>query len=205
MAHQAHNICWNILANNLIHRSPAYPDADLASNLYFRFKPAQGKEVGYFAESFARNIAEHTKCERQKYPAKFDPIQPDEVLLDDRTAERIRPMAYKWCKAYRGWSIARRVDKTAGLCPHRDDDGFFACGCPLPFSERKGSAFLRRYQSNHCYQFFDVNGAAFYNLQVVNALLVLGEMETVLRICSLENDLARWMEMYECYCVVCPR
>ncbi|PYI07532.1 hypothetical protein BO78DRAFT_312984 [Aspergillus sclerotiicarbonarius CBS 121057] len=203
MAHQAHNICWNILANNLVHRSPAYPDADLVSNLYFRFKPTQGKEIGYFAESFARNIAEHTKCERQKYPANFDPIQPDEVLLDDRTAEKVRPMAYKWCKAYQKWDwpLAERVQKTPGLCPHRDNDGFFACGCPFPFSERKGSAFLRRYQSNHCYEFFNVNIEAFYNLQVVNALLVLGEMEPVLRLCNSGNDLAQWMEMNECYCM----
>lgn len=203
MAHQAHNICWNILATNLVHRSPTYPESELVSNLYFRFKPTQGKEIGYFAESFARNIAEHTQCERRKYPASFEPIRPDEVVLNDKTAERIRPMAYKWCKSYSRWSPAKKVrENTPGVCPHRGDD-FFACGCPLPYTERKGSAFLRRYMYTSCYEFFDRNTAAFYNLQVVNALLVLGEMETVLWICNSNTDLARWMEVSECQCMVC--
>ncbi|PWY87952.1 hypothetical protein BO94DRAFT_516297 [Aspergillus sclerotioniger CBS 115572] len=205
MAHQAHNICWNILANNLIHRSPTYPEAELVSNLYFRFKPTQGKEIGYFAESFARNIAEHTQCERQKYPANFDPIQPDEVVLNNKTAERIRPIAYKWCKSYSGWSPAKKVlEDTPGVCPHRSDD-FFACGCPLPFTERKGSAFSRPCIYTHCYEFFHENTAAFYNLQVVNALLVLGEMETVLRICNSKNELAKWMMVRDCNCMVPDR
>ncbi|PYH79592.1 hypothetical protein BO82DRAFT_385083 [Aspergillus uvarum CBS 121591] len=229
MAHQAHSISWNILAQNLHHRSePATPDTThLVSDLYFRFRPAQGKEIGYFAESFARAIEEHTRTERRKYPAQCSPIQPDDLVLNDRLAERLRPLAYRWCTAYEHpkWPYRTTV-KARGpkLCPHRDYTGdsnirrsssssssspdrpVDHCGCPLPYCERMGSAFLRRYQPNDCYKFMDDNAGAFYNIQVVSSLMLLGEMDPVLRLAATsDNDLAEWMEMYECYCMTPDR
>ncbi|PYI24384.1 hypothetical protein BO99DRAFT_398435 [Aspergillus violaceofuscus CBS 115571] len=240
MAHQAHSISWNTLAQNLHHRSaPASPDsAQLVSDLYFRFRPAQGKEIGYFAESFARAIEEHTRTERRKYPAQYSPIQPDDLFLDDRLAERLRPLAYQWCTAYqdRKWPYGTTVKaESPKLCPHRDYTGDSNirrssissssssssisssgssspdrredhCGCPLPYRERMGSAFLRRYRRNDCYKFMDVNAGAFYNMQVVSSLMLLGEMDPVLRLAATpDNDLAEWMEMYECYCMTPDR
>ncbi|RAK81272.1 uncharacterized protein BO72DRAFT_524703 [Aspergillus fijiensis CBS 313.89] len=234
MAHQAHSISWNILAQNIHHRSaPASPDTThLVSDLYFRFRPAQGKEIGYFAESFARAIEKHTHTERRKYPARYDPIHRDDLVLNDRVAEKLRSLAYKWCTAYKDhkWPYRTAVKaESPKLCPHRDynsgsnarqssissssssvssSEGISAerfmehCGCPLPYSERLGSAFLRRYRRNDCYKFMDVNAEAFYNIQVVSSLMLLGEMDPVLRLAATpDNDLAEWMEMYECNCM----
>ncbi|PYI25778.1 hypothetical protein BP00DRAFT_383331 [Aspergillus indologenus CBS 114.80] len=205
MAHQAHSISWNILAQNLHHRSaPASPDTThLVSDLYFRFRPAQGKEIGYFAESFARAIEEHTRTERRKYPAQYSPIQPDDLVLEDRLAERLRPLAYRWCTAYqdRKWPYGTTVKAESPQLSSADRPEDH-CGCPLPYRERMGSAFLRRYRRNDCYKFMDVNAETFYNMQVVSSLMLLGEMDPVLRLAATpDNDLAEWMEMYECYCM----
>lgn len=140
------HINWNILAANLIHRSPSYPAADLASNLYFRFRPTQGQEIGSFIESFVRTLGKHTEAERRKYPDRHSPFAPDELVLDDRVAEQICTLAHRWCKAYK-WPLSEKIHKTEGLCRHVDSEGF-ACGCPLPYHERKGAAFQRRYRRN---------------------------------------------------------
>jgi hypothetical protein len=204
MAHEEHNIKWKSLAANLIHRSPSYPAADLVSNLYFRFKPTQGQEIGSFIESFVRTLEKHTQDERRKYPDRYSPFTPDELVLNDHVAEQIRPLAHRWCKAY-DWPLKDKVQETKGLCRHVNGESF-ACGCPLPYHERKGAAFKRSYRENNCYKFFDDNTEMFYNLQVVNALLVLGEMDTVLRLCATpDNHLQDSMFLRHCECMVSGR
>ncbi|KAF7117371.1 hypothetical protein CNMCM5793_006273 [Aspergillus hiratsukae] len=200
MAHEEQNIKWNILAANLIHRSPSYPAADLVSNLYFRFKPTQGQEIGSFIESFVRTLKTHTQDERRKYPDRYSPFAPDELVLNDHVAEQIRPLANRWCKAY-NWPLKETIQETQGLCRHVDSESF-ACGCSLPYHERKGAAFQRSYRDNDCYKFFAVNTEVFYNLQVLNALLVLGEMDTVLRLCATpDNNLQESMLVQNCCCM----
>ncbi|KAF4206846.1 hypothetical protein CNMCM8980_006240 [Aspergillus fumigatiaffinis] len=200
MAHEEHNINWNILAANLIHRSPSYPAADMVSNLYFRFKPTQGQEIGSFIESFVRTLEKHTQDERRKYPDQYSPFTLDELVLNDRVAEQIRPLAHRWCKAYK-WPLEHKIHKTEGLCRHVDSESF-ACGCSLPYHERKGAAFQRSYRWNSCYTFYAENTEVFYNLQVLNALLVLGEMDTVLRLCATpDNNLEESMLVGTCRCV----
>ncbi|KAF7174116.1 hypothetical protein CNMCM5623_006453 [Aspergillus felis] len=199
MAHEEHNINWNILAANFIHRSPSYPAADLASNLYFRFKPTQGQEIGSFIESFVRTLEKHTQAERLKYPDRYSPSTPDELILNDHVAEQISPLAHRWCKAY-DWPLKDKIQKTEGLCRHADSESF-ACGCSLPYHERKGAAFQRSYSYHSCYTFFAENTEAFYNLQLLNALLVLGEMDTVLRLCAIpDNNLQESMYVRSCGC-----
>ncbi|RHZ66342.1 uncharacterized protein CDV56_105338 [Aspergillus thermomutatus] len=200
MAHEEHNINWNILAANLIHRSPSYPAADLVSNLYFRFKPTQGREIGSFIESFVRTLEKHTQCERRKYPDQYNPFTPDELILNDHVAEQIRPLASRWCKAY-NWPLKDKIRETDGLCRHVDSESF-ACGCSLPYHERRGAAFQRSFHDNTCYEFFADNTEVFYNLQVLNALLVLGEMDTVLRLCAQpDNNLEESMLVQHCRCM----
>ncbi|KAG2022145.1 hypothetical protein GB937_004240 [Aspergillus fischeri] len=200
MAHEEHSINWNILAANLNHRSPSYPAADLASNLYFRFKPTQGQEIGSFIESFVRTLGKHTEDERRKYPDRYSPFTPKELVLNDRVAEQIRTLAYRWCKAYK-WPLEDKVHMTEGLCRHVDSESF-ACGCSLPYHERKAAAFQRSYRRNSCYTFYAENTEVFYNLQVLNALLVLGEMDTVLRLCATpDTNLKESMRVGHCQCL----
>ncbi|KAH1499614.1 hypothetical protein LV164_001166 [Aspergillus fumigatus] len=164
------HINWNILAANLIHRSPSYPAADLASNLYFRFRPTQGQEIGSFIESFVRTLGKHTEAERRKYPDRHSPFAPDELVLDDRVAEQICTLAHRWCKAYK-WPLTR-VLPVGAPCPTTSGRE------PLSSGGTAGTS----------YKFYAENTEVFYNLQVLSALLVLGEMDTVLRLCATPDN-----------------
>ncbi|GIK02774.1 hypothetical protein Aspvir_006835 [Aspergillus viridinutans] len=197
MAHEEHNINWNILAANLFHRSSSYPAADTVSNLYFQFKPTQGQEIDSFIESFVRTLEKHTQDERHNYPDRYSPFTPDELVLNDHVAEQIRPLAHRWCKAY-NWPLNDKIQKTEGLCRHVNSESF-ACGCSLPYHERKGADFQRPYPHNAYYHFVVKNTEVLYNLQVLNALLVLGEMDTVLRLCATpDNNLQKSMFVPSC-------
>ena len=89
---------------------------------------------------------------------------------------------------------------TGKLCTHVHET---ECGCAIPYEERRARAFVRKRQYNDCYDFDDVNGAAYYNLDLVKLLLVYGEMDMVLRVCSLPGvDLKTWHRMGSCSCVV---
>ncbi|RAK75953.1 uncharacterized protein BO72DRAFT_381135 [Aspergillus fijiensis CBS 313.89] len=197
MAQRAHRIPWRSLTSHLIHRAPTHtsPDTTIA-NLYFRFLPTQAKDLGHFATSFARAFNEDTTAARQQYAPKYLPPARDELLLDDRLAARIHPLTFRWHHP------KRNIQKTQQLCQHIDSTADFACGCPLPYTERRAAAFLRPYQWNDCFRFEEVNGDGFFNLQVVSTLLVLGEMEIVFRLCAHpEIGLKEWMRVQDCSCM----
>ena len=210
MAHQTHAIPWNVLASNLKLRKVCKCQRD-CTNLHPRFKPTQGKEITYFVEAFVRNIESHAQTERAKFPA-FDPPSEDDILIDEALARKISPTIHLSCidfgygddfpeEGFKCPGVVRRGTGPASVFASPGWDG--KCRCLLPESERKAGAFLRRYQSNDCYRFFDVNKSAFFNLEVVKALLLYGEMEPVLRVCAHEfNDLASWWSVAQCYCSV---
>ncbi|RAH69779.1 uncharacterized protein BO66DRAFT_350451 [Aspergillus aculeatinus CBS 121060] len=197
MAHRAHRIPWRSLTSHLIHRTPTHtsPDTTIA-NLYFRFLPTQAKDLGHFATSFARVLDEDTTAARQQYAPKYLPPARDELLLDDRLAARIHPLTFRWHHP------KKNIQKTQQLCQHIDSTTDFACGCPLPYTERRAAAFLRPYQWNDCSRFEEVNGDGFFNLQVVSTLLVLGEMEIIFRLCAHPDiGLKEWMRVQDCSCI----
>ncbi|KAL4878089.1 hypothetical protein BJY04DRAFT_196704 [Aspergillus karnatakaensis] len=217
MAHQAHGIRWDALVTNLKY----HPQLDLSKNtpsdILFRFAPNQTKEIEFFVESFCRNLAKHTLTERAKYPAEYNPPQPDSILIDNRTAKRITPTVYKWRKALEietGLPVVWSND----LCPHehdicdeleadsperreQQDDGFkIDCWCALPYKERRASAFVRQHVHNNCYKFYKANRASLLNVTLMKTLLLYGEMEPVLRACSQPAvGYARWESVGECY------
>ncbi|RAH79624.1 hypothetical protein BO86DRAFT_435689 [Aspergillus japonicus CBS 114.51] len=195
MAHLVDRICWDVLTSNLVFQSHPTADVDEATNLYFRFRPQQGQEIGRFADSLAHAIARETERERGKYPARYDPPQRDDLILADEMAQKIQPLAYTWCHNA-CWGFDWKVTTSPEPCRHVESEGF-ACGCPLPYRERLGSAFLRQYHDNDCFRFFQVNGDAFFNLQVVNALLVLGEMDPVLQLCAHPAIELGWDKVFE--------
>ncbi|RAH80339.1 hypothetical protein BO86DRAFT_390322 [Aspergillus japonicus CBS 114.51] len=201
-AHRAHRIPWRSLTSHLTHRAPTHtsPDTTIA-NLYFRFLPTQAQDLGHFATSFARALNEDTTAARRRYAPKYLPPARDELLLDDRLAARIHPLAFPWHHS-RSAESREHIQKTQQLCQHVDSTTDFACGCPLPYTERRAAAFLRPYQWNGCFQFAEVNGDGFFNLQVVSTLLVLGEMEIIFRLCAHpEIGLKEWMRVQDCICV----
>lgn len=204
MAHQAHNITWNVLVSNMKVYLPKFPDKQTPNNLYFQSKPSQVNDIRHFATSFIDTIQEHTRCERKKYPAKINIPKDDDVLLDDATTLKISPLVYEWRQAY-NWDLSTRKQEgeksstvpARRLCTH--DDGF-NCRCAIPQQEKKAIAFLRRCYRNDCGRFYKDNRDAFYNIELVKTLLLYGKMEPILRICTHPDvDYEVWHEQAQCY------
>jgi hypothetical protein len=86
------------------------------------------------------------------------------------------------------------------LCQH---DGNAECQCPVPHEERRASSFYRSYCRNGCYRFFQDNGKAFFNLELVKTLILYNEMDTIFRVCAYSGmDLRSWWRVARCSCEV---
>lgn len=204
--HQPHSIPWEDLTSNLewVAASPCHENG---TNLHPRFKANQGKKLTRFVNAFARNVDEQATRARREYPEEYDPPDNNDIILDDDVVRRITPAVHRmrldwdWNendfdppdKAYHG---------TPAICRHRGAESA-ACGCPVPYEERRASAFLRQYSSNDCYCFFVENQDAYFNIEVVKTLLMHGEMDPILRVCCHPAvDLESWWEMRQCMCMV---
>lgn len=224
MAHLTDAISWDILAANLVYYSPEHPLKPPAKDLYFRPSTNLKKDVEAFADSFSRAIAAHTSTERRKYPESYEPPDGDDLILDDDTAGKISPTVVRWrpyclllettypetprvqsCQ-HHGHENDRFVVRYHNI-PYRCScgDGFrFDCECALPLRERKAHAFSRQLHDNDCHEFDSVNGAVFFNLEVVKTLLVHGEMDPVLRVCAHPDVPYRDCQtLGECDCDCC--
>lgn len=90
MAHQTHNTPWDPLSSCLYWKqNDSCPCGALYSHPHLNVK--KGKGLLHFAEAFARNVDEHSTCERKKYPEEFEPLDPDDVVLDDNVIRKISP------------------------------------------------------------------------------------------------------------------
>jgi hypothetical protein len=202
MAHQAHNIRWDALSSCLKIYSPEAPTKEKPTNLYFRFDHDQDKNISHFVTSFVNNIKEHTECERKKYPATFDIPDKMDLILGDAITQKITPLVYKW-RQTNEWDLrisSKKKPCMRKLCTHKEG---FECGCIIPLQERKASAFLRQYTRNDCYEFWEMNTEAFYNIEMVKTLILYGEMEPILRVCGHPDvDYESWETQCQCYCMV---
>lgn len=195
MAHQAHNIPWTLLASNLrwVHSSPIGHCLELRPDR----KPQRGKQLMYFLEAFARNIEEHSVCERRKYADKYDPPDVDDVIVDEATATKISRTVQRWRQRPKKGFLQRHWG-----CPAAR--GFEECECHvIPEDNRRAAAFLLKYEYNPCYQFWSYNNNYFFNLEIIKTLLLHGEMDPIFRVCAHPRmDLDNGWEMDECGCGV---
>lgn len=218
MAHQAHNIPWTVLAENLQWRLVNRCTAD-ATDFHLRFRPDQGKKLTHFVRAFARNVADHADTERRRYaedetqrppPTPVDGDGNDDdgdvVVVDEAAAQTIAPTLYRWSEEEKGRfsQTRRRQDDGDGagseLFPPLSETEKKRRVRVLPEEQRRMSTFARGHARNGCYQFFDVNGEGFYGLEVFKMLLLYGEMGAVLRICDHPaNRLASWWHQGPCY------
>lgn len=213
MAYQAHRIRWDILASNLRYYSPPviHDSSRDCTNLHFKRKPQQAKELGYFAESLARTIEEHTRCEREKYPPSYEPPNPGDIIIDDDVARKITPTVFRWrmdcSRVLPSNAVALPAPRLKGLCRHETDG--FECGCPLPMGERKAAALSRQDASEDAHEnfYFPVSSwPSILSIELVKTLLLYGEIDPILRACSRPGcDYRPWHERTEyLLSVSCP-
>lgn len=88
MAHQAHTIPWQTLADNLkfMHCNPRNHGI---TNLYLRKRPNQDKELQYFANGFARALTSYATVERTKYKPFPFPPEPDECVISETAVKKM--------------------------------------------------------------------------------------------------------------------
>ncbi|KAJ5983678.1 hypothetical protein N7481_005777 [Penicillium waksmanii] len=194
MAHQAHNIPWDLLTSNLEWKAPK-PSDNFGTNLYPRMKSNQATDLSYFVEAFVKNLEEHAACERKKYQQHDDPPQPSDVILNEVTVRKISPSVRRWRKHW--WSQRLCPSET---CPLRGTDSE-PCKCePLPLKERQMSAFLRHFDHIEYCDYFGENNAVLFNLEVLKTLLLYGEMDALFRICAHpETHLTRTYDKGVCF------
>ncbi|KAF7547177.1 hypothetical protein G7Z17_g7909 [Cylindrodendrum hubeiense] len=198
MAHQAHNIPWNVLAATL-QLKPVNPCQHDAENFHVRKQPDVVKKLTYFANAFVANVLDHASCDSVKYAEACLPC-PDQdkndIVLTDLVAKKIEATVYRWRLDHTSEDEFGPVQEPQGkdLCQH--EDGAATCQCPLPFNRRKLSSFQEKYSSNPCYNFFTCNGNGFFGVEIFKTLLLYGEMDTLFRICAGPRvDLSRWWKL----------
>ncbi|KAL2838018.1 hypothetical protein BJY01DRAFT_251142 [Aspergillus pseudoustus] len=175
MAHQAHNIPWTLLASNLKYSPPSPSNV---TNLYPRMQPHQGKVITFFINAFARNIKEHSICERWKYPEHYDRPASTATIVDEKTVARIAPTVRRVKKILEGNAGCRELDENY-----------------------TASLFLTAYYYTPCYSFLNSQSQGFFNLQIVETLLLYGEMDTILRGCAHPDVAIKgWWNAQECPC-----
>ncbi|KAF2256990.1 hypothetical protein BU26DRAFT_33308 [Trematosphaeria pertusa] len=88
MAHQAHALPWQTLADNFkfVYANTKYYGR---TNLYPCLKPGQGKQLQHFARVFARLMDDFSAQELEKYPDELTPPTDDEIFIPDSTVKRI--------------------------------------------------------------------------------------------------------------------
>lgn len=228
MAHQPHDIPWQALVQHVqaFFRegddagkwAHGYDSEDNWSNFYLCSKPNQGKDLDHFVEAFARNIHEHTRTERSRYPETYKPLREDEIMLPDELVRKLGPLAlYARQHSMIGNPLAgggngrdmltRRDRVPVGdlgepPCQHDNEQG--GCNCIIPLEYRKAASFLRPYQFNEDYKFLEINGKSFFNLELVKAMLLHGELDPILGACSAEHiDLENWHSVSQISEAVC--
>ncbi|KAJ5288720.1 hypothetical protein N7478_001750, partial [Penicillium angulare] len=187
-AHQAHNIPWHLLASNLEWKTPT-PNDNFATNFYPRMKPNQANDLNHFVQNFVENLGDHTACGRKKYPDRYRVLEPADMILDEDLVRKISLTVCRWrYNSY--WPLHRDFpsDECRGSDFSRDRSGFNICKCNfIPREERLMAASLREPENQVYSSHTRANSAAYFNAQIVQTLLIYGEMDPILRICGYPN------------------
>ena len=144
----------------------------------------------------------------------FQPHSQDDVVLSEEVVRRISPIVHRWRldldltpRIRIGVQQVHDVyELSTAVCPHKPGCEE-VCRCPIPSSERRMSAFLRRYRIGCWNDFLEENNDSLYNAEVVKTLILYGEMDALLRIVAVDDsisgvDLVRWYDIATamCYC-----
>ncbi|CAH0027036.1 unnamed protein product [Clonostachys rhizophaga] len=182
MGNGPHELPWEALAANLEWRAES-PCTFQSTNYHFQFKADQSDSIRNFINTMASAIKGSADRERLKYPDQYIVPAADDIMIDMTVARKIAPLIHKLRED--GWYWKQDDLPDAASCQHLRDD----CPGMLPLKERKMSAFLRVFDSDQANGIscpFDrvANEDVFFNLEVFKALVICGEMDILLRICS---------------------
>lgn len=159
MAHQAHAIPWQTLADKLkyMHCSPRNHDI---TNLYLRKTKDknQGRQLQYFVKGFTRALKEYSGIERGKYDK--EPTVPDqhEIVISDDAVSKMS----KTLRGYKSNAISKSLAEL--LSPW----------------ERSMQRFIRDTETGEG----DMFPGAFEACELTKILIMYGEMSTLLRLAA---------------------
>ncbi|CAH0058272.1 unnamed protein product [Clonostachys solani] len=173
---------WEALVANLEWRAENQCTFQ-STNYHFQFKPDQNDSIRNFINTMASMIRESAVRKRLLYPDHYDVPAADDIMIDLTLARKIAPLIHKLREDSFHWKQEGLPDSAS--CQHRRDD----CLGMLPMEERKMSAFLRVFDNRQtndtsCPFGRAANKKVLFNLEVFKALIICGEMDILLRICS---------------------
>lgn len=161
MAHQAHAIPWQTLADNLkyLHCSPRDHGT---TNLYLHKSKDQnqGKQIHYFVGGFTRALSEYSAIERKKYDADPSPPARNEQLFSEATVRRMSKTVLRY-----------KSDDGAYTIPESIDD-------ILPPNERTVERFIQDTMPGEGDMFDELRDCC----EQVKTLLMYGEMDPLFRL-----------------------
>ncbi|CAG9991052.1 unnamed protein product [Clonostachys byssicola] len=191
---------WEALAANLEWRAES-PCTFQSTNYHFQFKPDQNESLRNFINTMATTIRGCADRERLKYPDHYDVPGADDTIIDMTVARKMAPLIHKLRADSYYWKP--EVVPDSASCQHRRDD----CPGMLPLEERKMSAFLRVFDNDQtsdtsCPFRRAANKRVIFNLEVFKALVICGEMDALLRICSHPDvQFSSWLDgPFSCHC-----
>jgi hypothetical protein len=161
MAHQAHALPWQTLADSFkfVHANVRY---QCKTNLYPRFKPGQGKQLQHFARVFARVLEDYSMIERQKYNPNYSaPGLTDEILIPDATLSNIRNVVREYMKGH------------VKEYPEADES-------PVSSVDRTISTWIAVSQNTECHP----GSEDLLTDELLRTLLLYGEMDILFRIAA---------------------
>lgn len=170
MAHQAHSIPWQTLADNLkyLHCSPRNHGV---TNLYLRKTKdvQQVKELKYFVRGFVKALEDYSAVERRKYEAEPRVPEVDEMVVSDAAVGR----------------MAKTVLRYKMGLSHGEDDSMVKI---MPTSldeilspyERSPRRFIRDTETNEG----DMYDGAREACEQTKAMLMHGDMDGLLRLAA---------------------
>ncbi|KAK7921556.1 hypothetical protein PG985_009578 [Apiospora marii] len=163
-------------------------------------EPNQGRDLNNFVEVLSKIIPEAATHKRIQYAKRYEAAAPDEIVISVEDALKIAPHLrrhHSHCEVD-GRYMTDEGPVSVALCNHVGDT---RCRCALRYEERRMSTFLHPYIQSGCHSFDLHNRRSFLGLEILKALLIYGDMETVLRICAHpEVDFLQWWGAQECPC-----
>jgi hypothetical protein len=106
MAHQAHTIPWQTLADNLVYLH-CTPRNNGITNLYLRKTkdPNQAKRIRHFVRGFARTLCAYSNIERKKYALDPTPPDLDEIIIPDSAVQKMAKTVLQYKSRDGGFTI----------------------------------------------------------------------------------------------------